>query len=124
MLLRMVALGILIVFSACQSPIEASDLPAVLEKSSASSHAELVQAVSDALHGSDVILADDVLTKSSSLTIERKERRDLQGRRGTGRMTDPPDHFELVINATDCVLIHLRDKSRTVLKKATCKIRQ
>lgn len=121
MVVRMLALSAVFTMAACHSRLHASDLPAVLTTSTPESRAELVNVVSKALNGSEALLADDALMKSSSLIVERKQRRDIQGRIGSGRLTDLPERFELVINGSRCVLILKRDESRTVLKKAKCK---
>jgi len=120
-MVRIVALFSLIFFHACGVYKLASDLPAVREKSTPGSHAELARVVSNALNGIEVILAEDVLTKSSRLVIERKQQRTLQGRIDGGRIMEPPERFRLVINGSRCELVHLADDAHYVLKETSCR---
>lgn len=118
---RTFALLTLVLLHACNAHPLAGELPAVLETSTPASRAELVQVISDALNVVSVTLAEDALMKSSELVIEKKLRRNLQGRIGGGRVTDPPEQFKLVIDGSRCVLVRLADDTRYVLKEALCR---
>ena len=83
------------------------------------SRSALQCAVNDALH-TNVTLADDALTKSSVLIIERSPPRSMQGLPAQGRNTELPIQFRLVINGEDCVLIDQRDRSRRKLDNTRC----
>ena len=121
MILKMIATASLITLAACQTRLQANDLPAVLESTTAASRAELVNVVSAALNGLKVMLGDDALLNSSSLIIERKQQRDIQGRTDSGRVMETPEIFDLVIIGSSCVLIRRRDESRYDLKQAVCR---
>ena len=83
------------------------------------SRAALQHAVNDALN-TNVTLADDALTESSLLIIERSPPRSMQGLPTQGRNMDIPIQFRLVINREDCILIDQRDRSRYELDNTTC----
>ncbi|MBW1905745.1 MAG: hypothetical protein JRJ24_10645 [Deltaproteobacteria bacterium] len=83
------------------------------------SRAALQHAVNDALN-TNVTLADDALTESSLLIIERSPPRSMQGLPTQGRNMDIPIQFRLVINREDCILIDQRDRSRYELENTTC----
>ena len=83
------------------------------------SRAALQHAVNDALN-TNVTLADDALTESSLLIIERSPPRSMQGLPTQGRNMDIPIQFRLVINREDCILIDQRDQSRYELDNTTC----
>lgn len=106
--------------SACASSQAQPDAPAVITQPSAASRAELLAAVSSALNVANVTLADDALTKTSTLTIERTRLRDASGRQLSGRDLDKPQLFQLVKNDTHCVLIHEGSSKRIALPKTTC----
>ena len=84
------------------------------------SRVALQQAVNQALN-TNVLLADDALTESSLLVIERKPPRTMQSLPTQGRNMEPPFQFRLVINGTDCILIDQRDRSRYPLDNTQCK---
>ena len=93
---------------ACRTPAAggAPDVPAVIVHPTPESRAALAEAVSIALNGAKVTLADFALTGSSELLIERMIRRDAEGRPVQGRVTEHPERFKLVKSGADCVLIH------------------
>ncbi len=99
----------LLLLSACASA--QPDVPAVLDNPSQESRAELARAVSAALNGVPVRLADDALTHDSLLIIEKAH---------TGRDLDRPEHFHLVKAGTQCVLVHERTGRRLPLALARC----
>ncbi len=110
-----------IVLCACQSQANpAADVSAVIVEPTAESRAELQRVVSGALHDVPVHLADDALTDSSLLVIERKQHRTLEGRIGGDRMTESPEQFRLVANDSRCVLIHSKTGERYQLIGTTC----
>jgi hypothetical protein len=79
-------------------------VPAVLVDPGPETRAELATAVRAALGGRPVRLADDALTRSSELSIERSSRRDSEGRLLEGRARGRPWLFRLRLDAGRCVL--------------------
>jgi hypothetical protein len=91
-----------------------------LARATAESRAELERVISSALGGAPVTLADDALTSTSELTIERARPRDSQGRLINGRELGRPEHFRLLKVGTDCVLVHEASGQRFTLAHTTC----
>lgn len=106
--------------AACKSVSAQPDVPAVITAATPESRAELASAVTAAL-GMPVALADDALTRSSVLTLERREPRDAQGRPLTGRTLDAPEQFQLVWDGRRCVLVRTLDGNRTPLAATSCR---
>ena len=109
--------------AACRTAAPApdpEDVPAVIVHPTAASRAALAEAVSIALNGSNVTLADSALTQNSDLAIERMVRRDAEGHPVQGRVTEEPERFRLVRNGADCVLIHVRTGKRYRLVGTEC----
>jgi hypothetical protein len=88
------------------------EVAAVIDRPTKESRAELAQAVSRALNGAPVTLADDALTKDSLLIIEKAHR--------TGRDFGTPEHFRLVKAGNQCALVHERSGKRMPLASTTC----
>ena len=82
--------------------------------------AEIARTVSAALNGVPVTLADDALTKESTLVIERARQRDPSGLPAQGRETAKPERFRLVKIGSDCVLVHEASGQHFVLQDTTC----
>lgn len=111
--------GIAFTVVGCQTLAGGEDMSARITNPTEHSRAALQNAVNDALN-TDVALADDALTNSSLLTIERRPPRSMQSPPAQGRNMDTPIQFRLVLNGSDCILIDQRDNSRYLLEKTTC----
>jgi hypothetical protein len=105
---------------ACRSLSAVEPQPAVMTSPTAETRAELRHAVSRALHGASVTLADDALMHDSVLVIEHARARDAAGFPLNGRELDRPQHFSLVIEGSHCVLIQESTGHRWRLRHATC----
>ena len=101
---------VLLLLAACVSA--QADVPAIIDQPTQESRAELARAVSRALDGARVALADDALTHDSLLVIEKAQL--------LGRDLDRPERFRLVRTGTQCALVHERTGRRTTLASATC----
>ena len=114
-------LGTLLWFSltGCQTVNTDLDRPARIVNADADSRAALQSAVNEAL-GREVMLADDALTDTSLLTIERWPAGTIENPVPQGRSLEKPIQFLLVINDSDCILIDQRNESRHMLKDTEC----
>lgn len=106
--------------SACAS-IAKPDTPAVIVDPTPVTRAELHRAVAEALHRTDITLADDALTRESLLLIERTPARDPTGQRLSGRDFGKPEQFQLVMSNARCTLIHQATGQRYDLPGTRCK---
>jgi hypothetical protein len=115
--LLMVACAVAVV--GCKNVAPDADQAAVIVNPTDASRAALKQTV-DAALGADVALADDALTVSSSLIIERKIPQSIEGSPAQGRNMDMPIRFNLVTDGAECILIDTRNNSRHVLADTEC----
>lgn len=113
-------LATVLLVTACGTPSRADDVPALLVDPDEQARAELLFLVSSTLNDRPVTLAQDALTFSSVLTIERKPHHSMSGRPATGRMMESPEQFRLVQNESQCLLIHLGSGKRMPLHHAKC----
>lgn len=90
---------------ACGTQPAQGEAPALIRNPSAQSRAELRRVLSTALNGAPVTIADDALTHSSVLIIERAVHRDSRGRPLTGRDLGRPVRFRLVRRGDRCLLV-------------------
>ena len=104
----------------CRTAPARPDLPAVLVDPNPRSRAELMRAMSAALDGVPVTLADDALTRESTVLLERGRHRDEGGRPAQGREMGKPERFFLVKSGADCVLVHERTGKRFTLLETAC----
>ncbi|NOR35508.1 MAG: hypothetical protein GQ577_02065 [Woeseiaceae bacterium] len=117
---RAIALAVFVMsMSGCKNVAPDADQAAVIVNPDAASRAALQQTVNAALH-TDVTLADDALTDTSVLTIERKIPQSVEGSPAQGRNMEMPIHFRLVTDGANCILVDQRDLSRAVLVDTEC----
>ncbi|MBT8107187.1 MAG: hypothetical protein KJP17_03065 [Gammaproteobacteria bacterium] len=117
---RLMALvGCCLALTACKQVLEDANEPAIIVDPTDASRAALQQVVNEALR-TDVLLADDALTDSSLLIIERKIPQSITGSPAHGRTMEMPVQFRLLTNGTICVLEDQRDKTRYLLDDTRC----
>lgn len=105
--------------SGCKNVAPDADQAAVITDPDAASRAALQQTVNAALH-TEVLLADDALTDSSILIIERKIPQSIEGSPAQGRNMEMPIQFRLVTDGGNCILVDQRDASRHILADTRC----
>jgi hypothetical protein len=104
----------------CGAPPARADVPALVAEPSAASRAELRRVVTEATNGAPVTLADDALTRESTLIVERREPLDAQGRPLSGRLLDMPQRFRLVLRDGKCALVRESDARSWPLSDTRC----
>jgi hypothetical protein len=111
------SLGLLL--TGCQTVNADYDQAARIVEPDTESRAALQAAVNEAL-GAEVMLADDALTASSLLTIERWPVGTMEDPLPEGRRLDKPIQFRLVKNGDECVLVKQADGARYPLADTEC----
>jgi hypothetical protein len=117
------AVGVLsLLLTACTTAAASgpAETPALIVRPTAESRAELAKAVSTALGGSPVTLADDALTHDSLLVIEPARPRGPDGLLMNGRDLRKPEQFRLVRVGSHCVLVRQSTGGRQRLKSTQC----
>jgi len=111
--------GLLFVTIGCQTLATDDDVSARITNPTDDSRKALQRAVNAALD-TNVTLANNALTDSSVLTIERNPPRSMENLPAQGRNMDMPMRFRLVLNDGDCVLVYTADDSRRKLADTSC----
>lgn len=103
----------------CKTTAVDPEYPARIVDPDDASRAALQAAVNAAMHR-NVLLADDALTETSVLVIERRYAGGIGIPDTQGRIIEEPLQLHLVSNGTDCILVDPRDDSRQVLEHTSC----
>ena len=111
----------LIVIAGCQTVGIGSGEPARIVDADDASRAALQETV-NVVFGTDVTIADNALTNSSVLIIERGPQPSMENPTPIGRNMEMPVQLRLVIDETDCVLIDTRDGARYTLANTSCEV--
>ncbi len=111
----------LVVLSACRGGrATLEDVPALIVNPTPTSRFELTRVVTTAINDTAIALADDALTETSTLILERSPPRSIEEQPATGRLLDRPVRLRLVINVENCVLINEADGRRWRLFQTEC----
>jgi hypothetical protein len=113
------AAGVMLISAACQTFTKGYDKPARIINPDDASRAALQETV-DSAFGTRVTLADNALTDSSLLIVERSPRPTMENPNPLGRNMETPFQLRLYANGPDCVLVDQRDRSRYVLANTNC----
>ncbi len=106
-----------LVLGACRSlGADEAPRPALLVNPDAAARAELLAAVDRELHvATPVLIADDALTRTSELIIERALARAANGLPLDGRERVRPERFSLRLVGKKCVLEHAGGAALTLV---------
>jgi len=116
---NLIAASLALTALGCQTYGSYSDEPARIVNSDDASRAVLQDVVNTAF-GTNVTLADNALTDSSLLTIERSPQPTMENPNPLGRNMEMPFQLRLFINGDDCVLVDQRDHVRYTLANTSC----
>ncbi|NOX70544.1 MAG: hypothetical protein GXP15_15240 [Gammaproteobacteria bacterium] len=106
--------------AACSTSDLRTDVPALLTNPSEDTRLEIEQSVSAALDGAKITVAADALTQSSVLTIEQGKNRSIERPAEPGRNLGRPEHFQLMVDGPQCVLVHRRTGLHWILRQSEC----
>lgn len=106
--------------TACGAPVMQPDLPALVTNPGPETRQEIEQTVATALNGTNITLAEDVLTKTSVLVIERGMQRDINRPPELGRDLGRPYRFQLVMNGSHCMLVDQQTMQHWPLANVEC----
>ena len=105
---------------ACTANELNTDVGALRVNADTRSKTEIENVLSSALDGVPVNIADDALTRESTLIIERGMRRSIDRPAELGRELGRPNHFQLVLDGGQCFLIHRETGLRWMLATTEC----
>ena len=108
-----------IIVAGCQTVGIGSGQPARIVDADDASRAALQEAV-NTVFGTNVTIANNALTNSSVLTIERGPRPSMENPTPIGRNMEKPVQLRLVIDEADCILVDPRNNARYTLANTSC----
>lgn len=116
---KLTILAAAVLLAGCKTAAINSEFPALIIDPDDASRAALQAAVNAAMH-TEVLLAADALTETSTLVIDRRSADTIGNSAAQGRIMETPLQLHLVSNGTDCILVDPRDDSRQVLQNTSC----
>jgi hypothetical protein len=117
-----ISISLVTALTACRGWPAPRAVPATITQPTAASRAALERAVSQAFGGTPVRLATNALVHESLLIVGRTQSRDIEGVPLNGRELGRPQHFELLLRGTRCVLLHTETGRARVLSHTRCRM--
>jgi len=111
----------LLSLTGCKSLAEQPMVDAIIVNPTRESRAELLSIVTQTLNVKKILLAQDALTESNRLIIERKYHRTLEQGVVMGRSEEIPEIFKLKIKGSKCIFLHPASNQSWPLLKSQCK---
>jgi hypothetical protein len=113
-------LPFVLLLAACSASPVNTDTAALRATADSRSKSEIENVLSSALDGASITIADDALTRESTLIIERGMHRSVDRNPVLGRDLGRPNHFRLVLDARQCFLVHEETGLRWMLNETEC----
>ena len=103
---------------------DATTVAALRIESTPAGTTEIRNVVENALPGRRILLANDALTTSSLLVIERRRHDSLAGTRAAGVADEAPQRFRLILDGDTCELVHLNTGKHHALTRTRCRAKE
>lgn len=108
------------VVTACTTPAEPLETPALLTATTQACRAQIEYAIGRWM-GAPVTLGTMAFSSESHIMIEHKQARDASGRVLDGRLLDKPEAFHLVRAGGKCIVVNVRTFERAIVDACTCR---
>lgn len=109
------------VLGGCMMTQAKEAVPALLVTVNAEQKASIAEVISQWFGGTEVTIADDVFTRASTLSIERKAHNDKRGLPIDGRHNNPAFTFSLLKRGDSCVLRNNQTGDEQSIEGLLCK---
>lgn len=82
---------------------------------------QITKIVSDSMKGKSVAIADTVFLKDNRMSITTNMSATFEGNPINGRVTDRPQHYQLMLRGNACYLVHEETGIEYSLENVKCK---
>lgn len=106
----------------CKTTGDQMSYAAVITQPSADSLVQITKAVSTALDGQSVKIAEDALSTTNQLIIVTNTQSRIGNDPINGRIQERPQHFYLMQRGSECYLLHDETAKEYVLQDVTCQV--
>lgn len=107
--------------SSAEDELDNQEVSAIISKPSRQVSEEIQVAIASLLEQNEVVIAANVFTKDSSLTIERVAHQTSSGQLINGRVTEQPLLIELVKKGQQCFVKNVLTGKEVALKYTQCR---
>lgn len=118
-----IALLLVIAFAlvACKTMTQQEPVKALLTEMTESTQLQIVKAVSTSMDGKSVSIADSVFSTENRMSVATNMSVTFDGNPINGRVTELPQHYQLMMRGNACYLVHEETGTEYSLENVSCK---
>lgn len=118
-----IALLLVIAFAlvACKTMTQQEPVKALLTEMTESTQLQIVKAVSTSMDGKSVSIADSVFSTENRMSVATNMSATFDGNPINGRVTELPQHYQLMMRGNACYLVHEETGTEYSLENVSCK---
>ncbi len=123
--MKIISLTLLLVMAvglvACKTMTQQEPVKALLLEMTESTQLQIVKAVSTSMSGKSVKISEDSFSTDNRLTVMTNTEAMHNGNPINGRITERPQHYQLMLLGSVCYLIHEETGTEYALEDVSCK---
>ena len=114
-------LSSLLALVACKTVSTVEPVEALLTEMTESTQLQIVKAISTSMNGKSVKISVSSFTSDNRLTVMTNTEAMHNGNPINGRITDMPQHYQLMLRGNACYLVHEETSTEYSLENVNCK---
>lgn len=111
----------LLALFACKTITTVEPVDALLVDMNEDIKLQITKIVSDSMAGKSVRIADSVFSSDSRMSVATNMTTTFEGNPINGRVTDMPQHYQLMLRGQDCYILHEETGAEYPLLDVACK---
>ncbi len=123
--MKFISVILLVVISlalvACKTMTQQEPVKALLIDMSDSTQLQIVKAVSTSMNGKSVRISENSFSKENRISVATNMTATFEGNPINGRVTELPQHYQLMMRGTACYVVHEETAIEYALENVACK---
>ena len=126
--MKLISVALLLVLAfalvACKTMPQQEPVKALLTEMTESTQLQIVKAVSTSMNGKSVKISENSFSSDNRITLMTNTEAMHNGNPINGRITERPQHYQLMLLGTACYLVHEETGTEYILEDVSCKAMQ
>ena len=106
---------------ACKTMPEQEPVKALLTEMTEATQLQIVKAVSTSMNGKSVKISENSFSTDNRITVATNMSATFDGNPINGRVTERPQHYQLMLRGQDCYILHEETGAEYPLLDVACK---
>ena len=123
--MKLISLVLLVVLTfalvACKTMTKQEPVKALLTNMTEATQLQIVKAVSTSMNGKSVKISESSFSTENRMSVATNMTATFEGNPINGRVTELPQHYQLMMRGKECFIVHEETKTEYALEGVTCK---